>query len=169
MFLHGSADLEWKLHRTWDHWHRHQDRKVERWEVAYVYTHFQLGHLPLQKLELPHCHRVAQWRGGRTRCQFWSPMSELVWYRCTCALEPPACVRILCCAIMARMASVDLIFMNHSRVSVHRSLHILMPRILKSWLLLFTNFGVRFFWSADVFPILWRPKTLFWSFRPYPI
>jgi len=82
--------------------------------------------------------------GWQSRC-FWCRLSELVWCRCTCAYALPACLWILCCTIWARKAAVHLIFMNHSRVSFNRSLHISMPKKLKSPLLLFPDFSLRLF------------------------
>jgi len=45
---------------------------------------------------------------------------------------------------LAWKADSHMIFINHCRVSFHRSLELLMPRKLNSWLLLFLDFGARF-------------------------
>ena len=73
-----------------------------------------------------------RWCFGRMWSQFWCRLSESLWWMCTCAFVPPACLGILCCAILATTAAVSLIFLKHRRVSLHRSLHIVMPRKLNS-------------------------------------
>jgi len=85
-----------------------------------------------------------RWRFGWLWRRFWRWLSESFWCRCTRAFASPACLGILCCAILARKAAVCLIFPKHSRVSFHRSLHIFMPRKLNSLLLPFSDFCLRF-------------------------
>jgi len=82
------------------------------------------------------------WRSGWRRPSGWR--CRRFWWRCGSSFAPPACVRILCCAILAWKAAVCLIFINHWWVSFYRSLHLLMTRKLNSSLLLFSDFGARF-------------------------
>ena len=81
-----------------------------------------------------------KWRFRWLCSRFWCRLSESLSGRCTCAFGSPACVGILCCAILARKATVSLIFPKHTRVSFHRSLHISMPRKHNSRLVLFLDF-----------------------------
>ena len=53
----------------------------------------------------------------------------------------PACLLILCLAIMARKAAGCLVLMKHSRVSLYRSLDLFMPRKLNTPLLSFSDIG----------------------------
>jgi len=46
-----------------------------------------------------------RWHSGRMWHRFW--------WRCTSCFAPPACLWILCCAILAKNAVVRMIFMNH--------------------------------------------------------
>jgi hypothetical protein len=68
------------------------------------------------------------WRAGRKWCRLWSPHSASGRGRCTCSLGSPACLRILCSAILARKAAGRLVMPKHCRVSLYRSLHLFMPR-----------------------------------------
>jgi len=78
-------------------------------------------------------------------CRFWFGLAESLSWRCTRAFASPACLGILCCAILAREAALSLIFPKHSRVSFHGSLHIFIPRKIHSpLLLLFLDCGLRF-------------------------
>ena len=84
----------------------------------------------------------------RTWCSGWRRRSgwrccRFLW-RCGGSFAPPACLRILCCAILPWKAAVCLIFINHCQVSFNPSLHLLMTRRLNSSLLLFSDFGVKF-------------------------
>jgi len=88
--------------------------------------------------------RWNRWHSRRTWLRFECWLSESVWWRCTCAFVPPACLQILYCAILARKEAVHVIFMKHSRVSYHRSLHIFIPRKTNSPVRLFSDFGARF-------------------------
>jgi len=92
-------------------------------------------------------HNITGWhRGhsGQTWHCFRGLLSELPCWRCTHPFATPACLGILCCAIVARKAAICLIFPKHSRVSFHRSLHISIPWILTSRLLLFSDICPRF-------------------------
>jgi len=73
--------------------------------------------------------------------RLWCRLSELLWWRCTRAFPSPACLGILCCAIMARKAAVGLIFLKRSWVSFHHTSHSVIPRKLISPLLLLSDFG----------------------------
>jgi len=81
-------------------------------------------------------HAGWRWRSGR-RCRRF-------WWGCTSSFAPPACLRILSFAILAFKAAIRMIFINHCRVSLCRSLHRLVPRNLNSSLLLFLDFGAKF-------------------------
>ena len=70
-----------------------------------------------------------------------------VWWRFTRSIVPPACLRILCCAILARKAAIHLIFKNHCWVSSYRSHHLVMPRKLHTSLRLFSDCGTRFLYQ----------------------
>jgi len=69
-----------------------------------------------------------KWRSRRRWHQFWCQLSELVWSRCASAFAPPACLRSLCGASLARKAASRLIFTHYSQVSFHSRLHMSMPR-----------------------------------------
>jgi len=127
-----------------DSWHMHKDWKIERWEEQYVYTQIWVAHLRFGKRELPQCHQVAQVEFGRMWHQFWCRLSESLRWWCTRAFGSPACLGIVCCTDLARKAAVRLMFPKHSQVSFHCSLHILMPRKLKSPFLLFSALSLRF-------------------------
>jgi len=57
------------------------------------------------------------WRAGRRWSRLWSPHSALGRRRCTCSSASPACLRILCGAILARKAAGRLVMTKHCRVS----------------------------------------------------
>ena len=86
-----------------------------------------------------------RWHPGWTWCRFWCWMFQLVRSWRTWAFAPPACLRILCCAILTKKAAIRLIFMNRSWVSFHCSLHISMAGKLNSQHLLFSDFRAKFF------------------------
>jgi len=80
-----------------------------------------------------------------SRCRWRSVLRwRKVWKRCTCSVSPRVCVRILCCAILARKAAFSLIFMNHCQVYFRHRLHNSMPITLNSPPLLFSDFSTRF-------------------------
>jgi len=85
-----------------------------------------------------------KWRSGRKWRRFWCGLFESLWWRCTCAFSPPACLGILCCARLSRKPAARVIFPKHSRVSFPRSLHLFVPRDLHSPPLLFSDFGPTF-------------------------
>ena len=84
------------------------------------------------------------WPFEHRLCRLRSRLSGSVACRCTCSFVSPACVGILCGAILARGASSQVVFMKHSRESFYRSLHLIMPRKLNTPLLLISDLGVRF-------------------------
>jgi len=84
------------------------------------------------------------WRAGRRWSWLWSPHSASVRAMCTCFFASPACLRILGGAILARMAAGRLVMTKHCRVSLYRSVHLVMPRKLNTPLLLFSDLGVWF-------------------------
>jgi len=97
---------------------------------------------------------IAQRRRWNSRwrwCRFW--------YRCTSSFGPPACLRIVCCAILRRKAAIHLILTNHGWESFYRSYHLCMPRKLNSLLLFFAEFGPRFLDQALrlLYSGAWKP------------
>ena len=66
------------------------------------------------------------------------------WWRCGSSFAPPACLQIVCCIILAWKAAGRMIFIKYCWMSFPRSLHLLMPRILNSSLLLFSDFSMCF-------------------------
>jgi len=84
------------------------------------------------------------WHAGQWWSRLWSRLSALFGWRCTCSFVSPACLRILCGAIVARKAAGRLVLTKHCRVSVYRSLHIFVHRKLNTPLLLFLDLGTWF-------------------------
>jgi len=84
------------------------------------------------------------WRARRRWSQLWSPHSASGGGRCTCSFTSPACLRILCGAIVARKAAGWLVMTKHCRVSLYRSLHLFMPRKLNTLLLFISDLGTWF-------------------------
>jgi len=105
------------------------------------------------------CLTVIRWRGWR-----FGPVRCRSWWRCTRAFEPPACLWIRCCAILARKTAARLILTNQCQVSFHRSLHLDMPGKQNTPLLLFSDFGVRCFDSLLCFLHSGTRKPLFSHF-----
>jgi len=66
------------------------------------------------------------------------------WWMCTHPFVPPARLRILWCAALARKAAICMVLMNHCWVSFQSSLHHSMSRKLNSLLLLFLDFCAMF-------------------------
>jgi len=119
---------------------------IEKWSVGTqrMYIHTQGWHtfyfITFLSVTVTWWRRWSSWwrRPSWRRCRRF-------WWRCGGSFTPPACLQILCCAILAWKAAIWLIFINHCRVSFYRSLHLLMTRKLNSSLLLFSDFGARFF------------------------
>jgi len=84
------------------------------------------------------------WRAGQRWSRLWSRHSASGGGRCTCSLASPACLRILCSAIMARKAAGRLVMTKHCWVSLYCSLHLFMPRKLNTPLLQFSDPGAWF-------------------------
>ena len=90
---------------------------------------------------------VTGWGGcsaGRRWSLLWSPHSASGGGRCTCSFASPACLRILCGAILPRKAAGRLVMTRHRRVSLYRSLDLFMPRNLNTPLHLFSDLGAWF-------------------------
>jgi len=84
------------------------------------------------------------WCAGQWWSWLWSPLSASVGWRCTCSFAFPACLWILCGAILARKAARRLVLTKHCRVSLYRSLQLFVPRKLNTPLLLFSDLGAWF-------------------------
>jgi len=84
------------------------------------------------------------WRAWRMWSRLWSPRSASGGWRCTCSFASPACLQILWGAILARKAAGRLDLTKHCRVSLYRSLHLVMPRKLNTPLLPFPDLGAWF-------------------------
>ena len=84
------------------------------------------------------------WCSGQRWHRLWSLLSALIGRRCTCSFASPTCLRIFCCAILARKASCHVVLMKHSLMSFYRSLHCFMPRKLNTPLLLFSDLSTRY-------------------------
>jgi len=84
------------------------------------------------------------WRAGQWSSRRLSRLCASVRWRCTCAFAAPACLLILCGAILARKAARQLVLTKHCRVSFNRSLHHFVPRKLNTPLLLFSDLGAWF-------------------------
>jgi len=82
------------------------------------------------------------WRAGRTWSRLWSAHSVSGRGSCTSAFASPPCLQTLCSAILARKPAGGLVMMKHCRVSLHCSLHLIMPKKLNTPLLLFSDLGV---------------------------
>jgi hypothetical protein len=93
------------------------------------------------------------WRAGCRWSRLWSPHSAPGGGWCTCSFASSACLRILCGASLARKAAGRLVMTKHCRVSLYRSLHLVMHRKLNTPLLLFSDLGV---WIVnDIFRFLY--------------
>jgi len=82
------------------------------------------------------------WRARQRPCRLWSPLSASVGWRCTCSFGSPACLQNVCGASLARNAARCLVLTKHCRVSLYRSLHLVMHRKLHTPLLLYSDLGV---------------------------
>jgi hypothetical protein len=86
------------------------------------------------------------WRAGQSWSWLWSPLTASVGWRCSCVFASPACLWILCGAMLARRAAGHVVLMKHCRVSLHRSPQRFIPRKLNSLYLLFSDVGA---WLYD--------------------
>jgi len=84
------------------------------------------------------------WRAGWMWSRLWSLHSASGGWRCTCPFASAACLQIVCSAIVARKVAGRLVLTKHCRVSLYRSLHLVMPRKLNTTLLLFLDLGAWF-------------------------
>jgi len=83
------------------------------------------------------------WCFGPRRHRLCSLVSVSVGWSCTCSFASWVCLRIFCSAIWAREASGCVVSTKHSRVSLYRSLHLVMPRKLNTLLLVILDLGTR--------------------------
>jgi len=107
-------------------------------EAEYIYTHIRVAHLLLRSFEFSQCHQLAQ-------VVFWASVVRIVVevHPCLCASSESV---DSCCAISVRKTAVCLIFPNLCWVSLHRSLHLVMPGKHNTLHILFWNFGA---WFVD--------------------
>jgi hypothetical protein len=96
---------------------------------------------------------LLMWRAGQRWSRLWSRLSASDGWRCTCSFASPACLRILCGAILARKTAGRLVLTKHCQVSLYHSLHLFMPRNLNSPLHLFSDLGVLF--PNEIFSFLY--------------
>jgi len=90
---------------------------------------------------------VTGWRGwcaGQRWSQLWSRLIVSDGWRCICSSVSPACLQILCGAILARKTAGLLVLTKHCQVSLYCSLYLFMPRKLNTLFLLFSDFGAWF-------------------------
>jgi len=106
----------------------------------------------LRRLNFRSVSQWGGWRAGQWRSRLWSPLPASVGWRCTCSFASPACLQILCGAILAWKAAGRLVLTKHCWVSLYRSLHLFVPRKLNTPLLLFSDLGAWFL--NEVFPFL---------------
>jgi hypothetical protein len=96
------------------------------------------------------------------RCHIWhsGPRWCPSWWMGTCAFAPPACLSIVCSAILARMAAVCVIFANHHWVYFDCGLPFVIPGTLNTLHLLFSDFRVRFleYLLRFLYCGLWKPS-----------
>ena len=84
------------------------------------------------------------WRAGRRWSRLWCPLSASGGWRCTYSFVYPWCLRILCGSILPRKAAGSLVLTKHCRVSLYRSLDLVMPRKLNTPHLLFSDLAAWF-------------------------
>jgi len=101
------------------------------------------------------------WRAGQRWSRLSSPLSALVGRRRIRSFACPACLRILCGAILARQAAGRVVLTKHCWVTLYRSLHLFMTRKLNTPPLLFSDLGAWFL--NDIFCFLYcgERKSLF--------
>jgi len=98
----------------------------------------------LRRLNFRSVSRWGGWRAGQWLSRLWSRLSASVGSRCTCSSASPACLRILCGAVLASKAAGLLVLTKQCRVSLYRSLRLLVPRKLNTPLLRFSDLGASF-------------------------
>jgi len=144
MFLHQWANLDWNVYRACDLWHMYHDSKLSPVERGMNIRISAWHTFDIGCVSSPMVAGWHRWWSGQMWRQFWCQLSESLWWRCTMALAPPACLGIQCCAILARNTAMVVIFPKHSQVYFHRSLHIFWPMNLNGPLLLFSDSSVMF-------------------------
>jgi len=87
-----------------------------------------------------------RWRllWSRLWSRLWSLLSSLIGRWFTSSSVSPACLQIVCSAILIGKVSGGVVLTKHSRVSFHRSLHLFMPKKLNTPHLLFSGLGAMF-------------------------
>lgn len=164
MFIHHSPNLKWNPDRAYYTWHIHQDWTMQPWDKEYLHTHTGLAQCGFRIFNDNNVTGLCRWYSGRLRHRFCSRLSVSVRWRCTCALAPPAYLRILCSATSARKATICLIFTNHSQVSLPYSLHLFMPWKLNSPRLLSLDIGTRVLDHMLHFLYCGAQKSSLWHF-----
>jgi hypothetical protein len=110
---------------------------------------------------------VTGW-GGWPVCRRWSrlknPLTASGGCRCTCYFPYPACLLILCGAILARKVAGHLVLTKHCRVSLYCSLHLFVPRKLNTSLLFFSDLGAWFVYEIFCFLHRGARKAFFGHF-----
>jgi hypothetical protein len=93
-----------------------------------------------------------RWLSGRK----WAPGQKCRRFECRCggSFAPPSCLRILSYTILAWNGARCMIFVNHCPVSFYHCLQVLLPMILNSLLLQFSDFSARFLISYCVSSIV---------------
>jgi hypothetical protein len=84
------------------------------------------------------------WRAGRPWCQLWSLLPASVGWRSRCSFTSPACLGILRSAMLARKAAGCVVLTKHSRVTLYRSLHLVIPKKHNTPHYLFSDLAARF-------------------------
>ena len=79
---------------------------------------------------------ITRWCRWRSRLRW-----HQLWRRCTCAFTHPACLWILCCAYLAKKATIHLICLNQCRVSLYCSPQFSISHEPNSLMVLFSDFS----------------------------
>jgi hypothetical protein len=104
------------------------------------------------------------WSAGLRWSRLWNPHSASGRGRCTCSFASPACLQILCGAILSRKAARRLVMTKHCRVSLYRRLHLFMPRRINTPLLLFSDLSAWFLNEIFCFLYCGARKAFFGHF-----
>ena len=105
-----------------------------------------------------------RWCTGYRWSRLWSLLSASVRWRCTCSFASPACLRIVCGAILARKVAGHLVVKKHCQVSLYPSLHLFMPRKLNTLLLLVSDLSTLFLNEIFCFLYCGTQKPFFCHF-----
>ena len=136
-----SENLEWNLYPACYPWLMHYDWKLSVWKWRkYIHTFgwHTIYFITFISVSVTWCHR---WHSGPSWHSGWR--CSQIWWRFARFFLPPACLQILCCAILAWKAASRMIFINHCRVSFYCSLQVFLPRKLNCLHLLFWDFHAR--------------------------